>query len=73
MIARLAQLGFSLLCFISCYTAVLLHFTQYAQYDAHEKSYSSFCTKLAWLLYHKDSYIKSDDQNVYKLTDNDFY
>ena len=61
--------GSSLLCVISCYAAVLLYFTHYAQYYAHEKTFASFCTKLAWLLYVSQIKVVLYDQNVYKSTD----
>ena len=55
LVTTLAWLGSSLLCFISCFAAVLLYFTHYAQYYVYEKTCNLFCTscKLAWLLYHK--------------------
>ena len=55
---------------------MLLFLTNHAQYDAHEKTSTSFCIMLAWLLYHKSFHkdyhaYKSGDQHVNKLTDND--
>ena len=49
LITPLAQLGSSLLCFISCCAAVLLYFKHYAQYYANinERTCTSFSTKLA--------------------------
>ena len=45
-------------------------------YYVHEKNFTLFYTKLAWLLYYKinkDCCIKSDDQNAYKSTNNNCY
>ena len=42
-------LGSSLLCFsfyLLCYATVFLHFSYYAEYYVHEKTYASFCAKL---------------------------
>ena len=33
--------------FVSCYAAVLLYFTHYAQYHAHDKTCASFYIELA--------------------------